>query len=216
MARESHTTTTIDRREAIRRVSILLGGIALVSEGALLTACGERTAKPAGAASFSNDDIAFLDEVADTILPDTTTPGAKAAKVGAFMAVMVTDAYSDSDRTVFRDGMGKLEASCQAMYHVSFMAAAPAQRLAVLVQLDHDQKTYMDTREATRNAAAASGAEPPDTPAHYFRMMKELALLGYFTSEIGYTKAMRYQEAPGRFDPCVPYTPGETSWAAHA
>jgi hypothetical protein len=47
-------------------------------------------------------------------------------------------------------------------------------------------------------------------------MMKELALLGYFTSEIGCTKAMRYVESPGRFDPCAPYTPGETAWAPHA
>jgi hypothetical protein len=47
-------------------------------------------------------------------------------------------------------------------------------------------------------------------------MMKELTLLGYFTSEIGYTQAMRYVESPGRFDPCVPYTPGETIWASHA
>ncbi|HEY9226721.1 MAG TPA: gluconate 2-dehydrogenase subunit 3 family protein [Gemmatimonadaceae bacterium] len=51
---------------------------------------------------------------------------------------------------------------------------------------------------------------------HYFRMMKELALLGYFTSEIGCTKAMRYAESPGRFDPCTPYTPGEPAWASHA
>jgi hypothetical protein len=47
-------------------------------------------------------------------------------------------------------------------------------------------------------------------------MMKELALLGYFTSEIGYTQAQRYVESPGRFDPCVPYTPGEKAWAPHA
>ena len=55
-----------------------------------------------------------------------------------------------------------------------------------------------------------------DTPAHYFRMMKELALLGYFTSEIGCTQAQRYVESPGRYDPCVPYTPGEKAWAPHA
>ena len=61
----------------------------------------------------------------------------------------------------------------------------------------------MDTR--------ASGAPP-----HYFRLVKELTLSGYFTSEIGMTQALRYVEAPGRFDPCVPYTPGETSWAGHA
>jgi len=58
--------------------------------------------------------------------------------------------------------------------------------------------------------------EVPKKPAHYFRMMKELAMLGYFTSEIGYTKVMRYAEVPGRFDPCLPYTPGDPAWADHA
>ena len=53
-------------------------------------------------------------------------------------------------------------------------------------------------------------------PAHYFRMMKELALLGYFTSEVGCTQAMRYIETPGRFDACIPYAAGESAWAAHA
>ena len=64
--------------------------------------------------------------------------------------------------------------------------------------------------------AGGSAAVTADVPTHYFRMMKELALLGYFTSEIGYTKAMRYVESPGRFDPCIPYTPGEPAWAPHA
>ena len=65
----------------------------------------------------------------------------------------------------------------------------------------------------TRYPAAPAA---PDAPAHYFRMMKELALLGYFTSEIGYTQAMRYRETPGRYDPDVPHAPGDKSWAAHA
>ena len=73
----------------------------------------------------------------------------------------------------------------------------------LLEQLDREAKAYMDTR--------ARGA-----PTHYFRQMKELTLLGYFTSEIGCSQAMRYRETPGRFDPCVPYTPGETAWAGHA
>ena len=47
-------------------------------------------------------------------------------------------------------------------------------------------------------------------------MMKELALLGFFTSEVGCTKALRYIEAPGRYDPCAPHAPGDRSWAAHA
>ena len=51
---------------------------------------------------------------------------------------------------------------------------------------------------------------------HYFRMMKELSMLGFFTSEIGYTKAMRYVESPGPFKPCEPYVKGDPAWAAHA
>ena len=75
-----------------------------------------------------------------------------------------------------------------------------------------------DERKEGSTGGESSGAAAitADAPAHYFRMMKELALLGYFTSEIGYTKAMRYVESPGRFDPCLPYTPGEPAWAQHA
>jgi hypothetical protein len=198
--------SVIDRREAIRRVSAMLGGAAFVGGTALLDACERpqsRDAAAGGTSSFTAQNVAFLDEVADTILPDTKTPGAKAAQVGAFMALMVTDTYDDAKQQVFRDGMGKLDAACQTANHVGFMAATPAQRLALLEQLDKEQKAYMDARA-------------PDAPAHYFRMMKELTLLGYFTSEIGMTQAMRYQESPSRFDPCVPYTAGETSWAGHA
>jgi glucoside 3-dehydrogenase (cytochrome c) hitch-hiker subunit len=207
---ETEHTYPIDRREAIRRVSALLGGVVLIGGGGLVTACEQAqqraaaTRGGAGAGTFTARDIAFLDEVAETILPETKTPGAKAAQVGAFMALMVTDTYTDGEQATFRDGMRKLDQACQAMHHVSFMEATPPQRLALLEQLDREQKAYMDARHGD------------ETPAHYFRMMKELALLGYFTSEIGYTKAMRYAETPGRFDPCVPYTPGETAWAPHA
>jgi len=138
----------------------------------------------------------LLDEVAETILPETKTPGAKAAHVGAFMALMVTDTYEDREQQIFRAGMRQLE-------QASFMAAKPAERLALLERLDREQKVYMD-------------GKADDAPAHYFRLMKELTLLGYFTSEIGCTQAQRYRERPGRFDPCVPYTPGETAWAGHA
>ena len=75
------------------------------------------------------------------------------------------------------------------------------------------------TEQATAQVTTAGSASPesaPDEPAHYFRMMKELALLGYFTSAIGYTKAMRYRESPGRFDPCAPHAPGDKIWASHA
>jgi len=190
----------MNRREAIKQVTAMLGGVALIGGGDLVVAV-ERAHARAGssrlqAGTFTAQDVALLDEVADTILPETKTPGAKAAHVGAFMALMVTDTYEEREQGIFRDGM-------RALNDASFMTATPAQRLTLLERLDREQKAHMDARQR--------GA-----PAHYFRLMKELTLLGYFTSEIGCTQAMRYEEAPGRFEPCVPYTPGETTWAGHA
>ena len=193
----------LTRREAILRVSAMLGGVALVGQTAMLAASGGDNAKPnkpTDDALFTDSDLALLDEIAETILPETSTPGAKAAGVGPFMALMVTDAYYKPDQAIFREGLATVEARCQEACGRNFVAADPADRLKVLEALDAEQFEQM------RN-------QPPDAPRHFFRMMKELALLGYFTSEIGYTQAMRYVETPGRFDPCAPYAPGEQAWA---
>jgi hypothetical protein len=241
----------ITRREAVKRVTVLLGGLTLVGGSALITGCrdqpaGDGKTTEASGAEFSAEQIAFLDEVADTILPTTSTPGAKAAQTGAFMALMVRDTYDERDAEIFRNGLRQIDEASQKMHDVGFMQATPQQRLALLQQLDREQHQYMRDREAAQsrnpNAPATEqgnradahlpdqrseggtkqGETNPapaitaDAPPHYFRMMKELALLGYFTSEIGYTQHMRYVEAPGRFDPCAPYTPGEKMWAPHA
>ena len=239
----------ITRREAIQRVTVLLGGLTFVGGSALLTAC-ER-GRPAAATrapigEFTVQDIDLLDEIADTILPTTSTPGAKAAQTGPFMALMVTDTYKPSDQQVFRAGLTSVDEACRKANGVAFMAATPQQRLTVLEALDREQKAHGEAQDAARAArekadttkaeaakterflpgpqkevAAGSDVGPAtaitaDTPTHYFRMMKELALLGYFTSEIGATQALRYVESPGRYDPCVPYKAGEKSWASHA
>jgi Gluconate 2-dehydrogenase subunit 3 len=225
----------ISRREAILRVSVLLGGVALIGSGALISGCRAEKTSTAATTPFTADDIAYLDEIADTILPTTSTPGAKAAKTGAFMALMVTDTYHTDDEKTFRDGMRKLDdLSKQKNGGASFMKATPAQRLALLQELDREQHDYSEKQraegrkksdafinstqqqnapEAKINPATQIASEPP---TKYFRMMKELALLGYFTSEIGATQALRYVESPGRYDPCVPYKPGDRDWASHA
>jgi hypothetical protein len=210
----------VNRREAIRRVSTLLGGVALVGGSALWTtgctpqgdaAIATRDSGTSAAAppdgpigTFTKEDIAFLDEVAETILPTTAkSPGAKAARTGAFMALMVTDCYEPKDQEIFRAGMKSVDEACTTAHGHGFATAKAEERTAVLTALDAEQHAFMKTKKG-------------DQPTHYFRMMKELSLLGFFTSEIGYTKAMRYVETPGRYDPCVPMAKGELNWADHA
>jgi hypothetical protein len=142
----------------------------------------------------------------------------------------VTDTYDARDQDIFRAGLTSLDSASRSANGAGFMQANPRQRLTLLERLDREQKEYMDARELAQKRAKGLvpgevmvAGEPrkgptvsADARAHYFRMMKELALLGYFTSEIGCTQAQRYVETPARFDPCLPYHKGEKSWAAHA
>ena len=208
MSVPSQRNDLITRREAILCVSSLLGGTALVGQAGLLSGCATGDKAPAPLAQlFTASELALLDEIAETILPETSTPGAKAARVGPFIASMVAEVYDAREQRIFLDGVLRVDRESVEMHGVPFMTATAAQRTAVLEQLDREQLEY--TRRLGRGRLV-------DAPPHHFRMMKELAFLGYFTSEIGYTQAMRYVETPGRFEPCVPYAPGEKSWAPHA
>jgi hypothetical protein len=116
------------------------------------------------------------------------------------MVVMVKDCYVEEDQKTFRQGMNKIDDAAEKKFDKSFMNLTPQQRHELLVEIDNEQKDYSDKRK-------------DDQPNHYFRLMKELTLLGYFTSEVGSTQALRYVETPGRFDGCVPYKKGEKAWA---
>ena len=214
------TTVHVSRREAVQRVAALLGGAALVGGDRLFAFSFEpaviETAMAQGTSAFTAADVALLDEIAETILPETSTPGAKAAKVGAFMALMVTEVYDERERQVFQQGLRQLDEACRQAHASSFMQASAAQRLSLVEALDREQHAVMEDRAPKQRVRAPASPSASDEPAHYFRLMKELTLLGYFTSEIGCTRAMRYVESPGRFDPNAPHLPGDKSWASHA
>ena len=231
---DEYTPEMITRREAVARVAVLLGGVALIGGNALITGCrAEKTDVPF--TPFTPDEVAYLDEIADTILPTTSTPGAKAAKTGALMAKIVTDSYSPEDQKIFRAGLVKLDdASKDKNGGKTFMQASPEQRLALLKTLDKEQFDYSDKKRleglqkskdflsqpvqegAPKRESQQATAITDNPPTRYFRMMKELSLLGYFTSEIGCKQAQVYEEAPGKYEPCIPLKPGQKSYARHA
>ena len=200
----------MNRREALSRVALILGGT-VVGASIFLDGCKPADRKAMTGLDFQPEDIAYLDEIADTILPTTaSSPGAKAAGVGTFMTVMVKDCYDKRDQEVFVEGMNKLQDACNKKNNKSFMECTPQQRHDLLVELDKEQREYtMQAAEKDKGKTEEKDKEAK----HYFRLMKELTLLGYFTSEIGATKALRYIESPGRYDACIPYKKGDKAWA---
>ena len=201
----------MNRRDALARVALLMGGT-VIGADYFLTGCSspatEKGKAPVGSAAapkqpkdlLNATQISLLDEVGETILPATQTPGAKAAHVGSFMAVMVRDCYAPEDQKTFLDGLTKLDQDCQQQQGKAFLACTAAQRTAFLTKLDNEQKAF-------------TAHQRQDDPSKYFRMMKQLTLLGYFTSEVGATKALRYLPVPGHYDGNLPYKKGDKAWA---
>ncbi len=155
---------TMDRKEAVQYISLLLGGT-LVGANSFLAGC-----KTEDKQLFSKDDQAYFDEIAETILPETKTPGAKAAQVGQFMIVMITDCYDENEQKIFREGMKKINDQSKTKFGKPYLQITPEQRHELLLPIENEQKLYMKSKKENE-------------PVHYFRMMKELTLLGYFTSK---------------------------------
>ena len=190
------SVTVMNRREALRRIAYLMGGTLIVSNAFVH---GTRLEAKATAPGFSKDERVLMDEIAETIIPATDTPGAKAAGVGAFMAMTVADCYNDAHHALFHAGLKQVNEASQKRFGKSFVASTAAQRTELLNALDVEQKDVQLKKG------------PAEIP-HYFRLLKELVLVGYFTSEIGATKALRYVETPGRLDGNVPYKKGDRAW----
>jgi hypothetical protein len=190
----------MNRREALSSVALLLGGTLIGSEMFLSGCTNENKKIGTAGLEFSPEDISFLDEVGDTIIPATDTPGAKDAKIGEFMHTIVRDCYNKTDQDIFIAGMAKLNNASKSMNGKYFLESNPEERKNLLISLDKEQKDYTANKK-------------PADPAHYFRMMKELTIWGYFTSEPGATKALRYVAVPGRYEGCIPYKKGDKAWA---
>jgi hypothetical protein len=214
------------RREAVQYISLLVGGT-IIGSNVFLSGCKSATGV---SMTFTDADIALLNEIADTILPDTKTPGAKAAKVGQFMTVMVNDCYEAPDQKIFHEGISKIDAASKSKNGKSFIESTPQQRHDLLVDLDKKVKDYNkkideyvnsltpDQRTQMKIKQDFTGTDPladkrGENPDYYFQMMKELTLLGYFTSEIGCTQARRYVERPGSYNGDLPYKKGDKAFA---
>ncbi|RYZ28460.1 MAG: gluconate 2-dehydrogenase subunit 3 family protein [Chitinophagaceae bacterium] len=205
----------MERREAVKYISILLGG-AVIGADAFLSGCKTKTGSKT---DWTEEDVAFLNEVGETILPRTTTPGAKDANVGKFMTTMVNDCYLESDQKVFREGLDKLNEASKTKFDNSFMKISPQQRQQLLTELDKEAKDYQKKVNDFNSVENKKDKDEKDKgnlnyvkqhmSPHYFFMMKQLTLLGFFTSKEGMTQAVRYLPVPGRYEGDVPYKKGD-------
>lgn len=181
----------MNRRQALAATAGLLG-TAIVGSQAFLSGCTTRTAR---IEQFDDRTIQLLNEIAETILPETPeSPGAKAAEVGKFISEIVTDCYSEEERKTFLDGLNTFITQSQQKFGKPFMELDEHQRTDLLATFDNE----------------ARHAEQQDK--QFFTLINQLTLWGYFSSEPGATKALRHLPVPGRYKGCIDYH-GEPVWS---
>jgi len=188
----------MDRRDLLKMI-VAATGAAMIG----LPALAQGQAPVAGAKTpFSDADVGTLDEIAETILPRTVTPGAKDAGAGLFMARFVADCYTARQQATFRAGLADIDKRAGGR----FVALAPQARTELLRALDAEARKH--AVDVTETGTAEEGERMP----HYFTMIKQLAIFGFFTSKVGATEVLRYVAVPARYDGELAYVPGTPAW----
>ena len=193
----------MDRRELIQRVSALLGGaISASAASGLIAGCTAIPFMPSGDAAdapratfFTPEEAATVLVMSDQIIPRTGTPGAVEAGVPGFIDRMLAGYYQDKERKILRAGLARADKDALAAHDRRFVELLPDDQVELMKVYD-------------REAYSQRGGDP-----HFFRIMKEVTIVGFCTSEAGATKFLKYAAVPGELKSDIPFSQVGRAWA---
>lgn len=177
------------RRQAVLTFGALWGALAMPA-GALAQALPAWAPK-----ALTSDQARALEAAAELIMPATDTPGARESGVPQFVDRAVALYCDPAEASLIRSGLDRMNADARAAHGGPFASLKTAQQTAMLAAYD---------------AAAARRAQGAP---HFFATLKEMVTVGYFTSEPGAMKALRYDPIPGDYRGCVPLSEIGRAWA---
>lgn len=186
------------RRELLGLLGGLTAGSALsaLSPDDLLGRASRAHEKTRGSTQpvgpFTPHQAATLDRATELIMPATDTPGALAAGVTGFIAVIVGEWDTAEDRDRFMNGLDELDTQSRARFGKDFVDGTEADQIGLLTELDNEVQAMRARKESVNH--------------HFYNQLKGLTLYGYYTSEVGMTQELHNQVIPGRYDGCAPFT----------
>jgi hypothetical protein len=201
------------RRRFLSSMAVMLP-MAVVSTDLFLSSCNTKDTDEEG---FTEENLRLLDEIGETIIPATdTSPGAKAARIGEFMKVYVTDCYDGAQQKIFWTGISSIKKESLGKYNKPFPKLTISQKKDMLNSLRNEPakatvKVKKGTGDAIQTGKEAQNKE--EKRSEFFSMIQNLTVFGYFTSQPGATKALRYIQTPGSYKGEVSYKKGDKAWA---
>jgi hypothetical protein len=172
----------INRRTAIREFLLISAGATLIPS------CLQENSK--SGILLKNFQVGtrqerLLAELAETLIPATTTPGAKDISAHLFILKMLDDCYSKNDQQKFMRGLQQLDDAAQASMGNSFVGSTATGRASLLTRIEGKKEDGNDLN-------------------FFYTTMKKLTILAYTTSRFFLTKIQVYELVPARFHGCVP------------
>lgn len=198
----------MNRREAIQRTAMMLGyavtGPAMVG---VLNGCKASPELPFNPKFLTADQAQLVVALSEVIMPKTDTPGAVEAGVPQFIDDMLLSVYTQADKDRLAKGLAAFDEEAKSTYGDSFASAKKEDQIA-LVKKHHDELAGKSGDSSAGWWRASGGGEKP-----FMVEMKELILLGFFTSQPGATQVLQYNQSPGPYKGCVPLAEVGKTWA---
>ncbi|MFN8354225.1 MAG: gluconate 2-dehydrogenase subunit 3 family protein [Spirosomataceae bacterium] len=188
----------MNRREYIKQTTLLLGYA--VSAGAvseLLASCQKEAQLTWKPVFLTNNQANLMAEIAETICPKTATPGAKELGVPQFIDRMLQELLSEADQKEFVNGLEQVDERSESAFGKPFIECTQAQREELLTKLDQEAAPFPPSLWGIVLVEKSA-------PITFFRRMKSLTLMGYFTSEKIGKEVLAYNPVPGPFVGCMP------------
>jgi len=134
--------------------------------------------------------------ITETIIPQTDTPGAKGARVNEFIDVVLADWFDESEKSAFLASLADFDSRCRQTFGMNFADCSPQQQSEFL-------KIAEDETEFRRRGRRIWDLEHVEAK-EFYPAIKQLTLIGYYTSEVGFEQELHGEIIPSRHAGCAP------------
>jgi hypothetical protein len=194
-----NTDNKMNRKDAIKKAGVLMGGVVLTPALLKVIQAYSSGIDRAWEPSFFNQRQAeVVSSLSDVILPEGDTPSASQVGVPPFIESIVKDVYSKDLQNHFLEGLDEFDKETQERFDGDFF----------IKSYDVKQNYVLDLQNLAQNYQFVDIDHPP-----FIFMFRELAILGYFTSEQGASEVLLYEDVPGRYNGCIPFDEIGRTWA---
>lgn len=191
----------MERREVLKLLASAAAFPTLSSPAfSLFRGMHAQIAEMPGLKTLNPQQNATVTAIAEMIIPQTDTPGAKAVKVNEFIDLILSEWYDADDTARFLSGLDDVDLRTQDLFGSKFTASTAEEQTQVLKQLDDEAVNGLKLYNVPTHTKLDDVAIPPS----FFLMMKKLTLIGYYTSEAGFEEELHRTIIPPGHAGCAP------------